>query len=75
MDFCLLLKIRVKILLEIEIKTWAVNKVKNPFLMLNNLLQIHLKLFQKTSATLSKNDVLVKYFIFYFEACRTILTL
>ena len=45
MDFCLLL--RVKMLVKIQVKTQAVNTVRNLLIKLNNLLQMHLKLLQK----------------------------
>ena len=47
MDFCLLLKIWTKILVKIWVKTWAVNKAKNFWIILNNLLQMQIKLLQK----------------------------
>ena len=47
MEFNLLLKICVKILVKIPEKTKVVNIVRIFFIMLNNLQQMHLKLIQK----------------------------
>ena len=47
MDIWLLLKIWVKILLKIQVKTYVLNTVKNFFTTQSNLQQIHLKPLQK----------------------------
>ena len=47
MDIWLLLKIWVKILLKIQVKTYVLNTVKNFFTTQSNLQQIHLKPPQK----------------------------
>ena len=49
MDFCLLLKIWITILVKISVKTCVVNKIKNLLIMVNNRQQMHLKLLQKES--------------------------
>ena len=41
------LKIWIKILVKRKVKTWMVNIVRNVLVILNNLLQMYLKLFQK----------------------------
>ena len=47
MDFCLLLKIWVKMLVKSSVKTYAVSIIENFLIMLSNLQQMHLKLLQK----------------------------
>ena len=50
MDFCLLVKIWVKILEKIKVKTWVVNTAKNHAetkLIISKLKQMHLRLVQK----------------------------
>ena len=58
MDSCLLLKIWEEILSKIEVKSWTGDIVKNFWIMLNNLQQMHLKLFSKRVSH-SKNSNLI----------------
>ena len=56
MDFCLLLKMWVKILIKIQVKIEVVNIVRNFLIMLNNILQIHLKLLKKSDSKNSRSN-------------------
>ena len=47
MDFCVLLKISVKILVKIQVETWVVYIAWNFLIMLKNLPQMCLKVLQK----------------------------
>ena len=47
MGFCLLLEISAETLVEILVKTSAVNTAKNFLTIINSLQQMQLKLFQK----------------------------
>ena len=55
MESYLLLTIWVKILVKISVKTEVVNTATDFLIMLNNLQQIHLKLLQKETETVTNN--------------------
>ena len=55
MESYLLLIILVKILVKISVKTEVVNTATDFLIMLNNLQQIHLKLLQKETETVTNN--------------------
>ena len=56
MDFCLLLKMWVKILIKMQVKIEVVNIVRNFLIMLSNMLQMHLKSLKKSNFQNSRSN-------------------